>query len=91
MFFVGGIMRELLQPDHTEYFFRGYGDAAIDPDALSYYRNAWAVQDVAANGEQVFLQPELGEESKRVRSAGSCSSLSRDISSRSPSGTDLAA
>jgi spectinomycin phosphotransferase len=65
MFFVGGIMRELLQPNHTEYFFRGYGDAAIDPDALSYYRTAWAVQDVAANGEQVFFQPDLGEESRQ--------------------------
>jgi spectinomycin phosphotransferase len=65
MFFVGGIMRELLQPDHTEYFFRSYGAAAIGPDALSYYRNAWAVQDIAANGAQVFFQPELGEESRR--------------------------
>jgi len=65
MFFVGGIMRELLQPHHTEYFFRGYGDAAIDPDALSYYRYAWALQDIAAIGEQVFFQPELGEESRQ--------------------------
>ena len=65
MFFVGGIMRELLQPHHTEYFFRGYGDAAIDPDALSYYRYAWALQDIAANGDRVFFQPELGEESRQ--------------------------
>ena len=65
MFFVGGIMRELLQPHHTEYFFRGYGDAAIDPDALLYYRNAWAVQDIAADGERVFFLPDLSDSSRQ--------------------------
>jgi spectinomycin phosphotransferase len=65
MFFVGGIMRELLQPHHTDLFFRGYGDTAIDPDALVYYRNAWAVQDIGAYGEQVFFSPELSEKSRR--------------------------
>jgi spectinomycin phosphotransferase len=65
MFFVGGIMRELLQPHHTEYFFRGYGGAAIDPDALLYYRNAWAVQDIAADGERVFFLPELSDASRQ--------------------------
>jgi len=65
MFFVGGIMRELLQPHHTEYFFRGYGNAAIDPDALLYYRNAWAVQDIAADGERVFFLPELSDASRQ--------------------------
>ena len=65
MFFVGGIMRELLQPHHTEYFFRGYGDTAIDPDALIYYRNAWAVQDIAADGDQVFFRPDLSDASRQ--------------------------
>ncbi len=65
MFFVGGIMRELLQPHHTEYFFRGYGDTAIDPDALVYYRNAWAVQDIASDGERVFFLPELSDASRQ--------------------------
>jgi len=65
MFFVGGIRRRLLEPHHTEYFFRGYGDTAIDPDALVYYRNAWAVQDIGACGEEVFFLPDLGEESRR--------------------------
>jgi spectinomycin phosphotransferase len=65
MFFVGGIMRELLQPHHTEYFFRGYGDTAIDPDALVYYRNAWAVQDIGAYGELVFFLREFGEASRQ--------------------------
>jgi spectinomycin phosphotransferase len=91
MFFVGGIMRELLRPDHTEYFFRGYGAAAIDPDALSYYRNAWAVQDVAANGEQVFFQPELGEESKQRAFRGFMQLFEPGHIVSIASGTDLAA
>jgi spectinomycin phosphotransferase len=65
MFFVGGIMRELLQPHHTEYFSRGYGETAIDQDALLYYRNAWAVQDIAADGERVFFLPELSDASRQ--------------------------
>jgi spectinomycin phosphotransferase len=65
MFFVGGIMPKLLQPHHTEYFLRGYGDAAIDRDALVYYRHAWAVQDIAADGEQVFFLPELSDASRQ--------------------------
>jgi spectinomycin phosphotransferase len=65
MFFVGGIMRKLLQPHNTEHFFRGYGDAAIDPDALVYYRNAWAVQDMAADGERVFFLPDLSDASRQ--------------------------
>jgi spectinomycin phosphotransferase len=64
MFFVGGIMRELLHPYHTEYFSRGYGDTAIDPEALVYYRNAWAVQDIAADGERIFFLPELSDASR---------------------------
>jgi spectinomycin phosphotransferase len=65
MFFIGGIGHELLQPHDTELFLRGYGDAAIDRDALAYYRCAWAAQDVASYGEEVFFMPELGEESRR--------------------------
>jgi spectinomycin phosphotransferase len=65
MFFVGGIGGDLLQPHQTEYFFRGYGDTAIDPQALAYYRNAWAVQDIAAYGEQVFFLRELSDASRQ--------------------------
>lgn len=65
MFVVGGIGRDLVSPRETACFFQGYGDAAIDPDALTYYRYAWAVQDIGAYGEQVFFLPDLGEASRR--------------------------
>jgi spectinomycin phosphotransferase len=66
MFVVGGISRDLVGPREEELFFRGYGEAETDPLALSYYRHAWAVQDVADFGEQVFSRPDLGTESKRA-------------------------
>lgn len=65
MFVVGGIGRDLVSPHDTACFFQGYGDTAIDPCALVYYRYAWAVQDMGAYGERVFLRPDLGEETRR--------------------------
>ncbi len=65
MFVVGGIGSGLVSPRETACFLQGYGDAAIDPCALTYYRYAWAVQDMAAYGEQVFFMPDLGDETRR--------------------------
>jgi spectinomycin phosphotransferase len=65
MFAVGGIGGDGVSPDTTSAFLAGYGDAAVDPVALAYYRYARAVQDIAAYGEQVFFLPELGEQSRR--------------------------
>jgi len=65
MFVVGGIGRDLVSPHETTCFLQGYGDTAIDPHALVYYRYAWAVQDMGAYGERVFFSPDLGEETRR--------------------------
>jgi spectinomycin phosphotransferase len=66
MFVVGGIGHGLVQPRDTEGFFQGYGEVAIDPRLLAYYRAAWAVQDVAACGGQVLALPTLGEATRRA-------------------------
>jgi spectinomycin phosphotransferase len=65
MFVVGGIGPGLVRPDETACFLRGYGQTEIDPLALTYYRYAWALQDMAAYGEQVFFMPDLTDESRR--------------------------
>jgi spectinomycin phosphotransferase len=65
MFVVGGIGRDLVSPSKTVCFFEGYGESTIDPLALTYYRYAWAVQDMAAYGERIFFLPGLSEESRR--------------------------
>jgi len=55
MFSVGGISRELVSEPATAHFLAGYGDTAIDSVAMSYYRHAWATQDVVGYAEQVLL------------------------------------
>jgi len=65
MFVVGGIGSGLVSPRETACFLQGYGDAVVDPCTLTYYRYAWAVQDMAAYGEQVFFMPDLGAETRR--------------------------
>jgi len=56
MFVVGGgISTELVSPNATERFLEGYGDVDIDLEALSYYRHAWAVQDVGGYAWRVLL------------------------------------
>jgi spectinomycin phosphotransferase len=65
MFMAGGIGGDGITPHTTACFLQGYGDDAIDPVALAYYRYAWAVQDMAAYGEQVFFDADAGEETRR--------------------------
>jgi aminoglycoside 2'-N-acetyltransferase I len=48
---------------------------------LAYYRCAWAVQDIAAYGEQVLLAPALGEETRRAAVEGFMTCSSRATSS----------
>jgi spectinomycin phosphotransferase len=66
MFMVGGIGHGLVRPGDTDRFFQGYGRVAVDPRLLAYYRIAWAVQDVAAYGEQALLLPAAGEATRRA-------------------------
>ena len=56
MFVVGGIHTGLVKPHETAWFLEGYGDPAVNPLALAYYRHAWAVQDIGLYGAQVFLK-----------------------------------
>ena len=70
MFVVGGIGHGLVGPSDTDSFFQGYGQARIDPGLLAYYRCAWAVQDIAAYGEQALMAPGLGAASRRAAVEG---------------------
>jgi spectinomycin phosphotransferase len=50
----------------ADRFFQGYGRVEVDPRLLAYYRTAWAVQDIAAYGEQVLMTPAAGEATRRA-------------------------
>ncbi|MCL4507355.1 MAG: aminoglycoside phosphotransferase family protein [Chloroflexi bacterium] len=65
MFVMRGIGRDLVKPHETVCFLQGYGDAAIDATALTYYRYAWAVQDMGAYAEEAVLMPDRSAESHR--------------------------
>lgn len=66
MFAVGGIGGDGVGPHQTTSFLQGYDDHVIDHKALSYYRCAWAVQDIAAFGELVFFAPERSQKSRQA-------------------------
>ncbi|MFW6098211.1 MAG: phosphotransferase enzyme family protein [Chloroflexota bacterium] len=66
MFVIGGIGGDGVGSEQTDWFLQGYGDVEIDRRALAYYRYAWAVQDIAAFGEELFFMPQLGQESRRA-------------------------
>jgi spectinomycin phosphotransferase len=70
MFVVGGIGHGLVSPSDTASFLVGYGEVTVDPTLLAYYRCAWAVQDIAAYGEQALLSPTAGEATRRTAVEG---------------------
>lgn len=47
--------------DTTDAFFTGYGDAAVNPLALAYYKYDWVIQELGDYGERVFLADGLSE------------------------------
>src|SRR3712207_7284450 len=65
LFRSGGIGHGLVGPSATASFLEGYGEVTVDPARLTYYRCAWAVQDIAAYGEQALLSPTAGEATDR--------------------------
>jgi spectinomycin phosphotransferase len=70
MFVVGGIGHGLVSPSDTASFLDGYGQVTVDPTRLAYYRCAWAVQDIAAYGEQALLSPTAGEPTRQAAVEG---------------------
>jgi spectinomycin phosphotransferase len=56
MFVVGGgISTGLVDANATAQFLEGYGEVDVDRPALTYYRHAWAVQDVGGYAWRVLL------------------------------------
>ncbi len=66
MFIGGGLgfVGHTLQEEET-LFYQSYGQTAIDPVALAYYRYERIVQDIAVFCEQLFLSNEGGEDRKQ--------------------------
>jgi spectinomycin phosphotransferase len=66
MFVIGGAVDGVtIGPREEELFFRGYGGRDVNPLALAYYYTDWAVQDMGAYAERVFLAPDAGQVTRR--------------------------
>lgn len=61
----GGISEAMFPPGSEARFYAGYGPAALDPEALAYYRCAWAAQDIGEYGAQAVLRPDAGDITRR--------------------------
>lgn len=48
-----------------QVFFSGYGKSDINSVALAYYRYEWVAQEIGDYGERVFLNNDVGEETKK--------------------------
>jgi spectinomycin phosphotransferase len=53
----GGLGRGLVSEDDTAAFLDGYGSSPIDDELIAYFRLARAVEDLAADGEELVLLP----------------------------------
>jgi spectinomycin phosphotransferase len=54
MFVGSGLFGTWSQYHEVAWFYEGYGPAALDLEALAYYRYERIVADFAAYGEQIF-------------------------------------
>ena len=67
MFIGAGIWNSGYTPDEEEsLFYKGYGQANINQDALCYYRFSRILQDIAEYCEYIFLSDEGGDDRMQV-------------------------
>jgi spectinomycin phosphotransferase len=62
--FIGGGIIKWSDPQETALFYQGYGDTAIDPVALAYYRHERIVEDIAVYCEEILLTDGDSEDRK---------------------------
>ena len=64
--YLEGLKKNKLVSERTTCVLQGYGDGAIDDEALTYYRYAWAVQEMGAYAEEVMAADARGEVTRRA-------------------------
>jgi spectinomycin phosphotransferase len=66
LFFVTGpVIDDQVGPRQVELILQGYGAAALDWSAITYYRCAWAIQDIGSFAEQVFWPQDAGDATRQ--------------------------
>ncbi|MBA2374157.1 MAG: aminoglycoside phosphotransferase family protein [Chloroflexi bacterium] len=67
MFIIGSRIARPVEPHEEAWFFEGYGEFRVDPDAIVYYRYERILEDLGEIGSSVFgdrVQPESSRESE---------------------------
>ena len=55
---------DAMQMVEADLFLAGYGETAINPLLLAYYRYEWVVQEIGDFGERVFIMGDVGDETR---------------------------
>ncbi len=64
LFVIGSRIARNVEPQEEAWFFAGYGDVAVDRDAIVYYRHERMFEDIAVDAVSVFGDPWLPEPSR---------------------------
>ena len=62
MFIGGGIANVWNNPHEEEFFYKGYGNTAINREILAYYRHERIVEDIALYSQQLLLTTDGGKD-----------------------------
>ncbi len=61
---IGSRIARAVEPREEGWFFEGYGEVAVDPDAIGYYRYERILEDIGEIGRSVFLDDAPSESSR---------------------------
>jgi spectinomycin phosphotransferase len=67
LFVIGSRIARDVEPHEAAWFFEGYGDVAVERDALVYYRCERILEDIGEFGRSVFGDPDLPEASRQAQ------------------------
>lgn len=65
LFVIGSRIARNVEPEEERWFFAGYGDAAVDPEAIVYYRHERMFEDIGVDAASVFGDAALPEASRQ--------------------------
>ena len=67
LFVIGSRIARNVEPNEEAWFFAGYGDATVDPEAIVYYRYERMFEDIGADAASVLGDRSLPEASREAQ------------------------